>query len=141
MATFELKMEGIDELEKDLKEAMEEYPQEMKKGLNRIANDFRKSARARTPDNKHHKGNPKKKLKRCYNKWAFAEDDKVGVLIYNNAPHFHLVERGHNLVRGDRVIGFVPGRHMMEKTANEYEDIVPERLEKLCDETLRRHDL
>ena len=52
-----------------------------------------------------------------------------------------LVENGHNLVRGGKTIGWVPGKHMMEQTRNEYQDVIPEKFEKLCDETLRRHDL
>ena len=75
------------------------------------------------------------------------QDDKTGVLIYNDAPHFHLVERGHQLVRGGKlgeggkVVGFVPGKHMMEKTKNEYEEIVPEKLEKILDDILKERDL
>ncbi|MCI8951617.1 MAG: hypothetical protein HFG50_15815 [Lachnospiraceae bacterium] len=147
MATFEFRMEGIEELENDLRETIEDCPKELKKGLNGIANDFRKSARKRTPDYKNHKGNPKLKLKRRYNKYAFVQDDKTGVLIYNDAPHFHLVERGHQLVRGGKlgeggkVVGFVPGKHMMEKTKNEYEEIVPEKLEKILDDILKERDL
>ena len=68
MATFDFQMEGIEELENDIRTAIEECPKQLKKGLNDIANDFRKSARKRTPDYKHHKGNPKLKLKRCYGK-------------------------------------------------------------------------
>lgn len=141
MATFDFEMKGIEELENDIRMAIEEYPKELKKGLNDIANDFRKSARKRTPDYKHHKGNSKLKLKRCYGKWAFVQDDKTGVLVYNNAPHFHLVERGHQLVRGGKVVGFVPGQHMMEKTKDEYEEIVPERFEKILDDILKERDL
>lgn len=141
MATFDFQMEGIEELENDIRKAIEECPRELKKGLNDIANEFRKAARKRTPDYKHHKGNPKLKLKRCYGKWAFVEEDKTGVLVYNSAPHFHLVERGHNLVRGDKIIGFVPGQHMMEKTKDEYEEIVPERFEKILDNILKERDL
>lgn len=145
MATFELKVEGIEELENDIREATEKCPKELKKGLNNIANEFRRSARKRTPDNKNHKGNPKLKLKKRYNKWAFVEDDKTGVTIYNDAPHFHLVEQGHNLVKGKgenaRIIGFVPGKHMMEKTKNEYENIVPQRFEEILDDILKECDL
>ena len=141
MATFEFEMKGIEELQADLLEAITECPKEFKKELNGIANDFRKSARKRTPDYKQHKGDPKFKLRRCYGKWAFVSEDATGVLIYNNAPHFHLVERGHNLVKNGQIIGFVAGKHMMEKTKNEYEDIVPERLEQILDNVLKGSDL
>lgn len=143
MATFDLKIEGIKELEEDIRKAVERCPEGLKKELNIIANDFRKSARKRTPDYKHHKGDPKLKLKRRYGKWSFAKEDKTGITIYNDAPHFHLVELGHNLVRGKNghIIGFVPGKHMMEKTKKEYEDIAPERFEKTIDNILKECDL
>ena len=48
-ANFNFTMEGIDELEKDLTEAIGEYPVTMRAGLKDIAKDFRKSVRARTP--------------------------------------------------------------------------------------------
>lgn len=141
--SFKLRIDGLEELEKDIKKAVENSPKELKKELQKIGNDFRKSARKRTPDYKHHKGNPKSKLKRRYGQWAFAENDKTGITIYNDAPHFHLVELGHNLVKGKngRIIGFVPGQHMMEKTKNEYEDIVPERFEQIIDKILKESDL
>ena len=143
MGALDFKIEGIEELEDDIRKAVEICPGELKKELNKLANDFRKSARKRTPDYKHHRGNPRLKLKRRYGKWAFAKDDKTGITIYNDAPHFHLVELGHNLVKGKegRVIGFVPGQHMMEKTKNESEEIVPERFEKTLDDILRESDL
>ena len=58
-----------------------------------------------------------------------------------SARHFHLIENGHNLVRGGRIVGFVPGKHIMEKTRNEYENIVPQRFEEMVDEILKEGDL
>lgn len=140
-ANFNFTMEGIDELEKDLREAIGEYPVTMRAGLKDIAKDFRKSVRARTPDGNNHKGDASTKLRRKFG-IKMLEDGVASVaLVYNSARHFHLVENGHNLVRGGQTVGFVPGKHMMEQTRNEYENIVPERFEELCDEALRRHDL
>lgn len=140
MANFEFELEGLDELESDLRFAMEEYPKEMRGGLRKIANDFKKSCKARTPDGKTSK-DASKKLRRKFGTRTKVEGDTTLALVYNSARHFHLVENGHNLVRGGQVVGWVPGKHMMEQTRNEYQDVIPERFEKLCDETLRRHDL
>ena len=138
---FDFTMEGIDELERDLREAIHKYPETMKAGLREIAKDFKKTARARTPDGKNHKGDISTKLRRRFGIKMRDKGVASEAIVFNNAPHFHLVERGHNLVINGQTIGFVPGRHMMEKTENEYRDIVPEKFEKLCDEVLRRHDL
>lgn len=65
----------------------------------------------------------------------------ITALVWNSARHFHLIENGHNLVRGGRIVGFVPGKHIMEKTRNEYENIVPQRFEEMIDEILKEGDL
>ena len=62
-------------------------------------------------------------------------------LVYNSARHYHLIENGHNLVKGGQIIGFVPGKHIMEKTRNEYENIVPQRFEQMVDDILKGSDL
>lgn len=138
---FEFTIDGLEELEKDLTEAIGEYPVTMKEGLRGIAKDFRKSVKARTPDGKNHKGDASTKLRKKFGIRMLNDGVASAALVYNSARHFHLVENGHNLVRGGRTVGFVPGKHMMEQTRNEYENIVPQRFEKLCDETLGRHGL
>ncbi len=141
MSNFNFTMEGMEELERDLTEAIGEYPVTMREGLKGIAKEFRKSVRDKTPDGIGHKGDAKTKLRRKFG-IKMREDGAASLaLVYNSARHFHLVENGHNLVRGGQTVGFVPGKHMMERTRNEYEDIVPERFEKLCDKVLRGHDL
>ena len=140
MANFEFELEGLDELESDLRFAMEEYRKAMRSGLRKIANDFKKSCKGRTPDGKTSK-DASKKLRRKFGTRTKVEGDTTLALVYNSARHFHLVENGHNLVRGEQVVGWVPGKHMMEQTRNEYQDIVPERFEQLRNEVFRRHDL
>ena len=140
MASFEFELEGLEELETDLRFATNEYPKEMRSGVRKIANDFKKSCKARTPDGKTSK-DASKKLRNKFGVKTKIEGDTTLALVYNSARHFHLVENGHNLVRGGQVVGWVPGKHMMEQTRNEYQDIVPERFEQLRNEVFRRHDL
>lgn len=141
MADFNFTMEGMEELERDLTEAINEYPVTMREGLKDIAKDFRKSVRAKTPDGNSHKGDARTKLRRKFGIKMMEDGVASLALVYNSARHFHLVENGHNLVRGGQTVGFVPGKHMMEQTRNEFEGVVPERFEKLCDKVLRGHDL
>ncbi|MCI8483499.1 MAG: hypothetical protein HFH41_04070 [Lachnospiraceae bacterium] len=141
MATFEFNMEGMEELERDLREAIEEYPEDMRKGLRTIAKDFKESVKDKTPDGKNHRGDASTKMRKKFGIRTRKEGETSIALIYNSSPHFHLVEKGHNVVRGGRVVGFVPGKHMMEKTRNEFQDIIPDRFETLCNQVLRRHDL
>ena len=140
MANLEFNIEGLDELETDLRFAMEEYPKEMRSGLRKIANDFKKSCKSRTPDGKTGTV-ATKKLRKKFGVRTRVEGDTTLALVFNSARHFHLVENGHNVVRNGVVVGWAPGKNMMKDTRDEYKDIVPERFEKLCDEVLRRHDL
>lgn len=141
MASFDFKIEGLDELETDLRFATNEYPNEMRSGLRKIANEFKKSCKARTPDGTDDNKDQSKKLRNKFGVKTKTEGDTTLALVYNSARHFHLVENGHNLVRGGKVIGWVPGKHMMEQTRNEYQDIVPEKFEQLRNEVFGRHDL
>ena len=77
-------------------------------------------------------------------KWGHKKvGDNLGmaVLVYNSARHFHLIEDGHNLVKNGKTIGFVPGKHIMEKTRNEYKDIVTEKFQKMTDDILKEGGL
>lgn len=143
--SFEFSFEGLEEFEQDLKKAIRKAPIQAKETLVEVAKDFKKSAKKRAKSETKH-------VKRSGDgeKWAIARkwghklvDDGVGAtaLVWNSAPHFHLVENGHQVVRSGRVVGFAPGKHIMEKTRNEYEDIVPERFEKMVDDILRESDL
>lgn len=141
--SFEFKIEGLDELEADLRKAVRKCPAQAQQTLKKVANDFKKSAKKRAKAEIKPHENPKPKTK-IENKWGTKiVGDYVGMtaLVYNSARHFHLVERGHNLVKGKKVIGFVPGKHIMQKTQKEYEDIVPEHFEKMIDDILKEERL
>lgn len=145
--SFEFSCEGLEELERDLKKAIRKYPATMEQGLKDIAKDFKKSVEEKTPDGKNHKGDVATKLRKNY-RIRMRNDGVISrATIFNNAPHAHLVEDGHQLVKGGKlgkggkIVGFVPGKHMMEKTKDEYDEIVPERLEKMVDDILKERDL
>lgn len=57
---------------------------------------------------------------------------------YSIAPHTHLVENGHKLIRNGQILGWVPGKHMyrnaINATANEIEAEAEKMLDKLVEE-------
>lgn len=68
------------------------------------------------------------------------------------APHFHLIENGHNQVSqktrngqpvegGGQVIGFVPGRLIVHQAREEYRTKMPQIMTDMLDEILRESDL
>lgn len=142
---FDFQIEGLEELERDLKKAIKKAPAQTEETLIELAKEFKSSAKKRAnAELKPHEREGEQKKKAIKRKWGHKlVDDNLGatVLVWNSARHFHLIENGHNLVRGGRVVGFVPGKHIMEKTRSEYKNIIPDRFEKMIDEILKESDL
>lgn len=142
---LEFSIEGTEEFERDLKKAIEKSSAQAEETLIELAKELKETAKKRAKsETKHIKREGDDKKWAIEKRWGHKlVDDGLGAaaLVWNSAPHFHLVENGHELVRGGRVIGFVPGKHIMEKTRNEYEDIVTERFEKMVDDILGESDL
>lgn len=142
---FEFDIEGLEELERDLTKAIEKCPEQAKETLKQLGKEFKNSAKKKANSElKAHKREGKMKRKSIRSKWGTkVVDEDVGMtsLVWNSARHFHLVEDGHQLVRGGRVVGFVPGKHIMEKTRNDYQEIVPQRFEKMVDDILQEGGL
>lgn len=141
MANFSFEVEGLEDLERDLQNAIKEQPVEMKEELKSIAKDFKKACIKNTPDGKYHKGAIETKLKKKYGIRMVEEGLTQAVLVYNSARHYHLIENGHDLIVHGKRVAFVPGKHMMEKTRNEYQDVVPERYVKIIENILGRNNL
>lgn len=143
--SFEFSFDGLEEFQRALEKAINKAPVQAEETLVKVAKEFKASAKKRANSElKHIKRDGDNKKKAIGRKWGHKlVDDNLGatVLVWNSAPHFHLVENGHNLVRGGNVIGFVPGKHIMEKTRHEYEDIVPERFEKMIEDVLKESGL
>lgn len=139
--SFEFEMDGLEELERDLKAAIEKAPAQAEETLIDLAKEFKNSAKKKANTELQHVPRTAENAKYAIKKkWGhkLLEDYLGGtVVVWNSALHFHLVENGHNLVRGGRVIGFVPGKHIMERTRNEYTPIVYKRFEEMVDEILR----
>lgn len=145
IAAFEFEIDGLEELERDLEKAIRKAPAQAEETLLGIAKDFKKSAKKRADTELHHTKRKGDDIKKAIGKkWGHKlVDDSIGmtVMVWNSAPHFHLVENGHNLVRNGRTVDFVKGKHIMEKTRNDYQDIVPERFRKMIDDILQENGL
>lgn len=57
-------------------------------------------------------------------------DRRYNIMVRNSAPHAHLIEEGHNMVnKADQTVGFVPGKHILENTAIEFESTFAKDIE------------
>lgn len=142
---FLFEVSGLEELERDLREVIKKAPVQAEETLLSIARDFKKSAKKRAEStlgkHKRKEGKEKYAIKR---KWGHKLVDRhVGAtaMVWNSAPHFHLIENGHNIVKNGRIKGFVPGRHIMEMTRNDFQEIVPERFRQMIDDILKESGL
>jgi len=143
---FEFEIDGLEELERDLTKAIRKCPEQAKETLKDLSKDFKKSAKKRANSElKSHtrEGNDKKKaIKAKWGSRIVDENAGMAALIWNSARHFHLVENGHNMVnKNGQTVGFVPGKHIMEKTRNDYKDTVPDRFQEMVDDILKGCDL
>lgn len=134
-------MDGLEGLQHDLERAIKKCPVQARGTLKDLSKEFKQSAKKlANTELKAHKREGDGRKEAIKAKWGSKViEEGVGMtaLVWNSARHFHLVENGHNLVRGGRVVGFVPGKHIMEKTRSEYNGIVPERFQQMVDNVLR----
>ena len=50
---------------------------------------------------------------------------------HNIAPHSHLIENGHKVVRNGQIVGWVPGKHMYRNALNQLESELQQDAEQM----------
>lgn len=130
-------MSGLTNLQQDLLDvAQNRLPRESFQLMRKIGSKARtvvaKEARSRV---KKDSGDYHKRFKR--GKVFKGADGEIVVRVINSAPHAHLIEHGHRLVRGGREVGFVAGKKVMDhglqnfESSGQFEKMVEEWLDKL----------
>ncbi len=95
MSSAGFEMEGLEELQRDVEKVLREYPEEVSKKTYSLAGEFTKDVNAKFPSAySTGKGSLSKSWKREREKTAFT-GYTASVNVRNTAPHFHLVENGH----------------------------------------------
>lgn len=137
--------EGLSEFQEDLLEvAQKKLPKEsfkmMRKAGNKLTTHVKREAKSAV-DHTSGTGNYYRGIKR--GKVFKDAEGKIVVRAINSAPHAHLLEYGHRIVRGGKEIGFAPGRLVMSAAAKNFDNSGD--LEKVVSEELDRmlweHDL
>lgn len=109
-------------------EIMQEFPHETENAVKKVGLKVRRKFKEAAPEGAT--GNLKKK-------WSGKLGGYYGDVEYqvsSKSPHFHLVERGHEVVTpGGRRVGFKQGTHFAEKAAQEIiaEGTLKNELEKM----------
>lgn len=114
-----------------LDKIVEEYSDTAEKHLGKAGNKLKKMAKNATPVGKEFyiTRNGRRIVTKQYHhmnkRW---KSEIVGLWgkdleyhLKSEAPHFHLVERGHvQKTPGGKVVGFVQGKHFFQQTLNDY---------------------
>lgn len=64
---------------------------------------------------------------------------RYNIMVQNSAPHAHLIEHGHDMVnRAGQKVGTVPGKHILENSAIEFENVFSKDIEtKLASKVIK----
>lgn len=141
-------LSGFDELQEDLKKAIDYYPDMAEKELEKQGKKFKKQAKENTLQvTKKRTGNLTSGY-RTTKALGYRGNIEVHFMAESKKnPHFHLVEHGHVLYAGGKnkhasvESGFVPGKHMIQKTALEYQEQLPKAMEAMRDKILKEAGL
>lgn len=134
-----IEIEGLTDFQRDLLDvAQKKLPREsmrmMAKAGNKLNTYAKREARSAV-DHSDGTGNYYKGFKR--GKVFKDATGQIVVRAINGAPHAHLIEYGHRQVRGDREVGFVPGRLVLYSASNkfdrsgEFEKILSDELDRM----------
>ncbi len=94
---FSFSFEGLDELKKDFDDMLRKYPDETEKEMYRLGGVFTKDINDKFPSDYAKGKRPlAKDWHRTREKGTFG-GYTVGIEIENTAPHWHLVENGHEV--------------------------------------------
>jgi len=133
-----VKVFGIEDYNAAVKKIIQVYPEQAAKFLNAQATKLLKKVRERTPVGET------KKLRRSWRKTKpKIKGGEMQIEVRSTTPHAHLIEYGHKMVvggklnKGGKVVGFVPGRHMLEISFNEYNKEMPFEVERWYNELVK----
>lgn len=136
---FDFEVEGIEDYHKALQTAIRKAPDIAEDRLRKLSLRFRRAVVKKTKERtKEHSG----KLTKGY-KLGKIEGRGIGIHrdFVGKAPHFHLVEKGHNKVYKGKNVGWVEGKFMVADTIKEFGDEVAKETIELLNDILEAGDL
>ena len=104
-----------------------------------LASKLVKATKKKTPVGKYPKSAHKVggTLRRGWKSKGFKIPHGYERVVYNDIEYAPYVEYGHRIVRNGQTIGFVQGRHMLEKSVNEIKRIADSYAKQKAEETIR----
>lgn len=124
---------GMQDLANELKDKV------CQKVTNGLALKLVKSVKLKTPVGKYPKSSHKigGTLRRGWKAKGFKIPNGYEATVFNDIAYAPYVEYGHRIVYRGKTVGFVEGRHMLEKSIGEIVKITDSYLKKKILETIR----
>lgn len=143
MANYELRFEGLKELQRDVQAVLDKYPDKTETAVRRVAGAFIKDTTASMPGSYSSGKRPLNSPKEWERKREDGESGlTIGITVRCKAPHWHLVENGHaKWINGHNTGGFVSGKHYVARTAASYDGKMAEAMRKHVDKLLKEQNL
>lgn len=139
--SIKMEVEGCEELERDLRTAIHKFPDTAERELKKNANALKRAARENMNSKiKHHRDNL---IDQSWRTKQVEEGVSATIMVFNKAPHSHLVEIGHEEYdfHGNPTGRWVEGNHALEETTGEFEKEMIERYEKMIENLLGGNNL
>ena len=144
MAEVEMSIEGLEELADSFEKLVKRYPDKAGDLLKDEAKILRKRVTERMKKEKKSHRKSKTPLENV-GTYKISPVQGYGARQYveigARAPHFHLVERGHNLVIGERTVKRVEGTEFFKRSVEEHEAEMPRSVERMVDALLKEGGL
>lgn len=140
MSDMVFRLDGLDDLAKDLTKASTLYPDETERAIKRMATRFCKDAKDNAPE--AYDFLAQKWWKKHFSHTA--NNSAMEVNIVNASNVHHLVENGHEKwFMGNHIGGWVAGKHYTERTRQQWESSgkVAEELNKVCNSVFKKVNL
>lgn len=136
MGDFDFKLDGFEELEKKLAKIVKKYPDFAENKLEETGKKFKKRVVEIT------KATVNTGTGRLIKGYKLDKITGYGMNMSKDfratAPHFHLVEYGHNLVsENGKLIGWINGKFIVRQVREEFKEEMPYIMQDLYDEIKR----
>ena len=139
-----LTVSGIDDITAELKNLVKEYPDKAGELLEKRGKTLRKDVVANVDKRLGTTKNAKQSLPRI-GSYRVSKAKGIGLLQYveisAKSPHFHLLERGHEIILNGKHMGFYPGQHMMADAISVNRREMPKAVEDMVDALLKERGL
>jgi hypothetical protein len=140
-----MEITGVEELTRQFEELSVRFPDKAGDLLRKDARQLRKAIVESAKNLTDTDGTSKRSLGKT-GSYRVSQVKGIGIMQYveisAKSPHFHLVEHGHVLKsHSGATIGYVQGKHFLEKAANAYEREMKQHVETMVDALLREGGL